>query len=186
MKLSARTIAIIVVLIVASVVIAPKIGKRILKAYSDFEASQVKDRGVAPELESSVWYNAQPISLSSLRGQVVIIDFWRLECPQCFHSMPYYEQVYNRYEGKGLRVLSVHSPETLFEQNTTNVVNFIHDHNIKYPVIIDADNALKRAYSVPATPTFILIDRQGRIRYRHIGEGRYEQIEKAITLLLTE
>jgi thiol-disulfide isomerase/thioredoxin len=186
MKFSLRTIAIILIVVVVGGIGAFKVGKRIVKAYNDFDASQIKDRGDAPELQSPVWYNSQPVSLANLRGQVVLIDFWRFQCPECIHSMPYFEQVYNRYEGKGLRVLSVHTPETFAEQDLTNVVNFIQDNNIKYPVVIDADNALKKEYIVPATPTFILIDKQGRIRYRHIGEGRYEEIEKAINLLLAE
>jgi thiol-disulfide isomerase/thioredoxin len=186
MKLSARTVAIILVVAIVGAIGAFKIGKRIVKAYNDFDAAQIKDRGDAPDLQSPVWYNSKPVSLASLRGQVVILDFWRFQCPECLHSMPYLEQVYNRYEGQGLRVLSVHTPETFAEQDLSNVVSFINDNQIKYPVVIDADNALKRQYLVPATPTFILIDKQGRIRYRHIGEGRYEEIEKAINFLLKE
>jgi thiol-disulfide isomerase/thioredoxin len=181
-------IAMVIVLVVGITVVY-KVGKRVVKAYEDYDATQIKDRGVAPELvlTDNHWVNTdKPIKLSDLRGQVVLLDFWRIECPECYASLPFLEYVKNKYDGKGLKLVSIHFPETFAERNVNNVLDYIKREKITYPVGFDPDKSLWNQYDITAAPTFLLIDREGKIRYRHIGQGRFDRVEEVIQSLLAE
>ncbi len=184
---SRRKLLIFVVVVLLAIPLTYKLANRLIKAYAEYDASLVKDRGQAPELTSSAWFNAdKPIRLAELRGQVVMLDFWRIGCPECVRSMPYLNQAYERFKAKGVHLVSIHSAELGFEKDVNNVEDFIERYNVKYPVAIDSDREVWRSFELRATPTFVLVDKQGRIRYRHIGEGRYDQLEAVVNQLLAE
>ncbi len=184
---SRRKIFVLVIVAVLAVPIAYKLANRLIKAYAEYDASQVKDRGAAPELTNNQWLNAgTPIRLADLRGQVVMLDFWRVGCPECIHSLPYLQDAYARYKDQGVQFVSIHSPELSYEYYVNNVRDFVRANGIQYPVAIDNDRITWAAYQLRAWPTFVVIDRKGRIRYVHIGEGRYEQIDAALNQLLAE
>jgi thiol-disulfide isomerase/thioredoxin len=186
-RIATWQIALMLILLAIGGFGAYKLGKRVINAYAAYDATTVRDRGEAGELQSTTWLNSTgSVSLASLRGQVVVIDFWRFECPQCIASQPYIKSVYERYQGKGLTLLSVHSPETNAEFDTQNVKAYVQQNDIKYPVAIDTDHTIFRAYTLHAWPTVIVVDKAGRIRYQHIGKGRYNDIEAVIKELLAE
>ena len=130
--------------------------------------------------------NNSPITLSSLKGKVVLFYIWTYTCINSIRPMPYIDDWNQKYSNKGLVIVSIHSPEFQFEKNYTNVKNSVHRFGIKYPVILDSDHGTWDAYENNYWPRFYLIDTQGYIIYDHIGEGGYDQIEKSIRELLAE
>jgi thiol-disulfide isomerase/thioredoxin len=130
--------------------------------------------------------NNSPITLSSLRGKVVLVYIWTYTCINSIRPMPYIDDWNQKYSDKGLVVVGVHSPEFQFEKNYTNVKDAVKRFGIRYPVILDSDHGTWNAYGNNYWPRFYLIDTQGYIRYDHIGEGGYDQIEKSIQSLLAE
>jgi thiol-disulfide isomerase/thioredoxin len=130
--------------------------------------------------------NNSPITLSSLRGKVVLLYIWTYTCINSIRPMPYIDDWNQKYSNKGLVVVGVHSPEFKFEKNYTNVKNAVQRFGIRYPVILDSEHGTWNAYGNNYWPRFYLIDTQGYIRYDHIGEGSYDQIEKSIQSLLAE
>ena len=130
--------------------------------------------------------NNSPITLSSLRGKVVLLYIWTYTCINSIRPMPYIDDWNQKYSNKGLVIVGVHSPEFQFEKNYANVKDAVQRFGITYPVIIDSDHGTWNAYGNNYWPRFYLIDTQGYIRYDHIGEGGYDQIEKSIQSLLAE
>jgi thiol-disulfide isomerase/thioredoxin len=130
--------------------------------------------------------NNSPITLSSLKGKVVLLYIWTYTCINSIRPMPYIDNWNQKYSDKGLVTVGVHSPEFQFEKNFTNVKNAVQKFGIKYPVILDSDHGTWNAYQNNYWPRFYLIDTQGNIRYDHIGEGSYDQIEKSIQSLVAE
>ena len=130
--------------------------------------------------------NNHPITLSSLRGKVVLLYIWTYTCINSIRPMPYIDDWNQKYSNKGLVVVGVHSPEFQFEKNYTNVKNAVKRFGITYPVILDSDHGTWNAYGNNYWPRFYLIDAQGYLRYNHIGEGDYNQIEKSIKSLVAE
>jgi thiol-disulfide isomerase/thioredoxin len=130
--------------------------------------------------------NNSPITLSSLKGKVVLVYIWTYTCINSIRPMPYIHDWNQKYSNNGLVVVGVHSPEFTFEKNYTNVKAAVQRFGISYPVILDSDHGTWDAYGNQYWPRFYLIDTQGNIRYDHIGEGSYDQIEKAIQSLLAE
>ncbi len=142
---------------------------------------------LAPEIiPGAEWFNSEPLKLSSLKGKVVIIDFWTYTCINCQRTLPYLRQWWNKYKDKGLMIIGVHSPEFEFEKNEDNVRKAISDFNISYPVVQDNDFATWRAYNNRYWPAKYFIDKDGLIRYTHFGEGNYDESEKVIQELLKE
>ncbi len=127
-----------------------------------------------------------PLTLSSLKGKVVLVYIWTYTCINSIRPMPYIHDWNQKYSDNGLVVVGVHSPEFQFEKNFTNVNDAVQRFGIKYPVILDSDRGTWNAYQNNYWPRFYLIDTQGYIRYDHIGEGDYDQIEKSIQSLLAE
>ena len=144
----------------------------------------------APEFAQISGYintpNNNPLTLSSLKGKVVLVYIWTYTCINSIRPMPYIDDWNQKYSNKGLVIVGLHSPEFTFEKNYTNVKTAVQRFGISYPVILDSDHGTWDAYGNQYWPRFYLIDTQGNIRYDHIGEGSYDQIEKAIQSLLAE
>src|SRR5919106_1494367 len=156
--------------------------------FQQIDKSQFKK---APEFAQISGYintpnNNSPITLSSLKGKVVLLYIWTYTCINSIRPMPYIDNWNQKYSDKGLVTVGVHSPEFQFEKNFTNVKNAVQKFGIKYPVILDSDRGTWNAYQNNYWPRFYLIDTQGNVRYDHIGEGDYDQIEKSIQSLLAE
>jgi thiol-disulfide isomerase/thioredoxin len=130
--------------------------------------------------------NNSPITLSSLKGKVVLVYIWTYTCINSIRPMPYIHDWNQKYSNKGLVTVGVHSPEFEFEKNYANVKDAVQRFGITYPVILDSDHGTWNAYGNQYWRRFYLIDTQGYIRYDHIGEGGYDQIEKAIQSLVAE
>lgn len=145
------------------------------------------DLGAAPELiPGGLWFNSPPLTISELRGKVVLIDFWTYTCINCIRTLPYLKAWNEKYKENGLVIIGVHTPEFEFEKNAKNVELAIRDFSITYPVVQDNDYATWRAYNNRFWPAKYLIDHNGRIRYTHFGEGAYDETEIMIQKLLSE
>jgi thiol-disulfide isomerase/thioredoxin len=144
----------------------------------------------APEFAQITGYintpHNSPITLSSLKGKVVLVDFWTYSCINCIRTIPYLNDWDQKYAGNGLVIVGVHSPEFEFEKNYDNVKAAVQRLGITYPVVLDSDHGTWDAYGNQYWPRHYLIDAQGYIRDNHIGEGGYEQTEKTIQSLLAE
>jgi thiol-disulfide isomerase/thioredoxin len=130
--------------------------------------------------------NNSPITLSSLKGKVVLLYVWTYTCINSIRPMPYIDDWNQKYSDKGLVIVGVHSPEFQFEKKYANVKDAVQRFGIRYPVILDSDHGTWNAYGNNYWPRFYLIDSQGYIRYDHVGEGDYNKIEKSIQSLLAE
>jgi thiol-disulfide isomerase/thioredoxin len=143
--------------------------------------------GVMPPLDgATMWLNSPPLTREQLRGKVVVIDFWTYSCINCIRSIPYVRAWYERYKDDGLVVIGVHAPEFAFEKNPANVRKAIADLGITYPVALDNNYAIWRAFENRYWPAHYFIDAKGRIRYHHFGEGNYAESETVIRKLLAE
>lgn len=144
-------------------------------------------RSVAPELISGgAWINSKPLTLSGLRGKVVIVDFWTYSCINCQRTLPYLKRWNEKYADKGLVIIGVHAPEFEFEKDEANVREAIADFGLKYPVMQDNNFATWWAYDNHYWPAKYFIDRDGYIRFTHFGEGAYDESERVIQYLLAE
>ena len=140
-----------------------------------------------PDLDGAVgWINSSPVSSKSLRGKVVLVNFWTYSCINSLRELPYIKAWAAKYKDAGLVVIGVHSPEFGFERDRTNVKNAVADLKIIFPVPIDSDHAIWQAFHNEYWPADYIMDAKGRIRYRHFGEGDYEKSERAIQSLLKE
>jgi cytochrome c biogenesis protein CcdA/thiol-disulfide isomerase/thioredoxin len=146
--------------------------------------------GRAPEfVDTQRWFNTpgeQPIKLSSLRGKVVLVDFWTYSCINCIRTLPYVKAWYATYHSHGLEVIGVHTPEFAFEHVASNVATAIHDDGIQYPVVQDNNSSTFTAYSNEYWPAEYFIDAHGNVRHAHFGEGDYAADERVIRSLLAE
>ena len=141
----------------------------------------------APELNSIAdWINSDPKTIASLKGKVVLIDFWTYSCINCQRTQPYLNKWYDKYKDDGLVIIGVHAPEFAFEKVPENVRKAVKADDIKYPVALDNDFATWTAYNNQYWPAKYLIDKDGQVRYTHFGEGKYDETESAIQTLLKE
>jgi thiol-disulfide isomerase/thioredoxin len=140
----------------------------------------------APDLAAGDWINSEPLKLKDLRGRVVLIDFWTFGCYNCRNTLPFIKGWHDRYGDKGLTVVGVHSPEFDYEKKVENLRREVASLGIHYPVVSDNDYHTWDAYNVSAWPTIFLLDKQGRIRWMHVGEGNYDEAERIIQKLLAE
>jgi thiol-disulfide isomerase/thioredoxin len=141
----------------------------------------------APEFVGIVdWENSQPLKLASLRGNVVLVDFWTYSCINCQRTIPFLRQWWDKYKSDGLVIVGVHSPEFDFEKNLDNIRRAIKDYGVTWPVAVDSNMATWNAYGNHYWPAEYLIDKSGRIRHTHFGEGEYDVTERAIQQLLAE
>jgi thiol-disulfide isomerase/thioredoxin len=140
----------------------------------------------APEFAKGDWINSDPLTLNKLRGRVVLVEFWTFGCYNCRNTLPAVKEWDARYRERGLTIVGVHTPETTSEYNIDNVRREVPGLGIKYPIVTDNDYATWKAYGVEAWPTILIVDKQGRIRWLHVGEGRYDETENVIRTLLAE
>ena len=150
---------------------------------TEYESSE---SAIAPELATGEWINSEPLSVKDLRGRVVLIEFWTFGCFNCRNTIPFVKSWHDRYREKGLTIIGVHSPEFDDEKNVEHLRRQVASLGITYPVVTDNDYQTWKAYNVEAWPTIFLLDKQGRIRWMHVGEGNYDDAERQIQKLLSE
>ena len=147
----------------------------------------LESQGSMPALDGAVqWLNSPPLSRESLRGKVVLVDFWTYDCINCQHTLPYVNGWAKKYEKDGLVVIGVHTPEYGYEKIIDNVREQVRKLDIHYPVAIDNQYAIWRAFNNQYWPAHYFIDAKGQVRYSHFGEGRYGEQEQVIQQLLQE
>ncbi len=145
------------------------------------------DAAPAPPLASSgTWINSEPLTLESLRGRVVLLDFWSYRCPYCRNALPELSRLDKRFGKRGLTVIGIHSPMMESDKVLANVRTQVSALGVRYPVVTDNGHQLWDAFEMEAWPTVVLLDKAGRIRFTHIGEGMYKETEEAIRQLLAE
>jgi thiol-disulfide isomerase/thioredoxin len=143
--------------------------------------------GAFPSLSgATAWLNSRPLTPGGLRGKVVLIDFWTYTCVNWRRTLPYVRAWAERYVDRGLVVIGVHTPEFSFEHNIENVRWAAKDMRINYPIAVDSDYAIWRAFNNEYWPALYFIDAKGNIRHHQFGEGEYEQSERVIQQLLSE
>jgi thiol-disulfide isomerase/thioredoxin len=135
---------------------------------------------------ATAWINSQPLKAASLRGKVVLIEFWTYTCINWRRQLPYVRAWADKYRDKGLVVIGVHSPEFAFEKSIDNVRRATKEIRVQYPVAVDSGHAIWRAFDNEYWPALYFVDTQGRIRHHQFGEGDYEQSETVIKQLLAE
>jgi cytochrome c biogenesis protein CcdA/thiol-disulfide isomerase/thioredoxin len=141
----------------------------------------------APELIlGGEWINSEPLTMESLRGKVVLVDFWTYSCINCQRTFPYLRNWWEKYKDKGFVIVGVHAPEFEFEKNADNVRKAASDFNLTYPIMQDNNFATWQAYENHYWPAKYLVDKDGLIRYTHFGEGEYDHTERTIQKLLEE
>jgi cytochrome c biogenesis protein CcdA/thiol-disulfide isomerase/thioredoxin len=159
----------------------------LLAGESHFQGGELQDYGRAPDFQGiSQWLNSEPLTLASLRGKVVLIDFWTYSCVNCIRTLPYVKRWAKTYRDAGLVVVGVHTPEFAFEHVPDNVEKAVRSFGIDYPVALDNDYGTWTAWGNRYWPAEYYVDRQGHVRYAHFGEGDYGETEKVIRTLLAE
>jgi cytochrome c biogenesis protein CcdA/thiol-disulfide isomerase/thioredoxin len=153
------------------------------------QLQKINNQSEAPEfIAGGQWFNLpagrQALTIQSLRGNVVLVDFWTYTCINCIRTLPYVKSWWSKYKDKGLVIVGVHTPEFAFEKEPSNVQKALKDFGITYPVMQDNDYATWQAYDNHYWPADYLIDKNGKIRDTHFGEGDYDQTEKKIQELL--
>jgi thiol-disulfide isomerase/thioredoxin len=150
-------------------------------------ADDLPIEGEMPSLSGAVeWLNSPPLTPEALKGKVVVVDFWTYSCINCLRSIPYVRAWAEKYKDQGLVVIGVHTPEFAFEKNIDNVKKAVADLEIGFPVAIDNDYAIWRAFKNRYWPADYFIDAQGRVRDHSFGEGDYAASEHVIQQLLTK
>ncbi len=140
-----------------------------------------------PEIQGiEAWLNSAPIKLSEQKGKVILLQFWTFGCINCQRTLPSIIKWHKDYASQGLLVVSIHAPELAFERSINNVKKAVQQRGITYPVAIDSNFTTWKAFDNNYWPHLFLADRQGILRYDHIGEGAYEQTEQKIRELLSE
>ena len=153
----------------------------------EFPTGQLASQtGLASLEHANEWLNSPPLTTSALRGKVVLIDFWTYTCINWLRTLPYVRAWAEKYRDQGLVVIGVHAPEFAFEKDVSNVRWAVKDMKIDYPIAVDSDHVIWRAFKNQYWPALYFIDAQGRLRHHHFGEGSYQQSEMIIQELLAE
>ena len=151
------------------------------------DTAMLKDMGLAPELNNTIWLNVEkPLHLTDLRGKVVLLEMWTFDCINCQHVIPSLKGWHEKFKDKGLVLIGNHFPEFGYEADLNNLKDAIQRFEIPYAVAQDNDGTTWNAYHNGYWPALYLIDKTGKIRYTRVGEGGYEETERAITSLLAE
>jgi thiol-disulfide isomerase/thioredoxin len=154
------------------------------------QPSSLPDEGPLPDLaalvrtESTAWLDSPPLNPASLRGKVVLVDFWTYSCINSLRNLPYLQAWAEKYKEAGLVVIGVHSPEFSFEKDRSNVERAVREYHVRYPVAIDSEYRIWDAFSNEYWPADYVVDGNGRIRHHHFGEGDYAETERVIQELL--
>jgi thiol-disulfide isomerase/thioredoxin len=144
-----------------------------------------KGRVRVPEI-GRIWLNSPPLNMRQLRGRAVLVDFWDYTCINCIRTLPYIQAWHEKYKDLGLTVIGVHTPEFTFAQYESNVERGVREFGLTYPVVIDSEFELFKLFANRAWPSKYLIDKDGYLRYMHMGEGGYSEAETVIQELLRE
>jgi thiol-disulfide isomerase/thioredoxin len=139
----------------------------------------------APEI-GRLWLNSTPLSFRQLRGRVVLVDFWDYTCLNCIRTLPYVQAWHERYREKNLTVIGVHTPEFTFAQYESNIERGIREFGLTYPIVVDSNREIWKAFANRYWPTKYLLDNDGYLRYGHFGEGGYSECEQVIQELIRE
>jgi thiol-disulfide isomerase/thioredoxin len=159
----------------------------VLSARGAGRHSTLADEGPLPDLSGAVgWLNSEPLTGRTLRGKVVLVDFWTYTCINSLRPLPYLKAWADKYERAGLVVLGVHTPEFSFEKERTNVETAVRALRVSYPVAIDSDYRIWEAFDNQYWPAMYFIDAKGRIRHHYFGEGEYIEAERVLQALLQE
>jgi thiol-disulfide isomerase/thioredoxin len=174
------------IVVVGALSYATGLTKLLLSPFGSSTEYKGSESATAPEIASGEWINSEPLKLKDLRGRVVLIEFWTFGCINCRNSLPFVESWHDRYREKGLTIIGVHSPEFDEEKNVESLRGQVASLGIRYPVVTDNDYQTWKAFNVDAWPTIFLLDKQGRIRWMRVGEGKYAETERVIQKLLAE
>lgn len=135
---------------------------------------------------ATTWFNSAPLTPQSLRGKVVLVDFWTYSCINCIRSLPYVRAWAQKYRSAGLVVVGVHTPEFKFEEDLVNINAAVGRFKLDYPIAVDSTQRIWRAWGNQFWPAFYLVDANGMVRHHQFGEGDYDKMERAIQSLLQE
>jgi thiol-disulfide isomerase/thioredoxin len=175
--------------------LAPSVFARVEQPFTRSGLPQLHDEshltlpseGAMPPLTGAVaWLNSPPLTATALRGKVVLIDFWTFGCSNCRNALPHVREWHRKYKDDGLVVIGVHSPEFDFEKNIANVKRALVELGVPFPVAMDNDFTLWRAFGNHYWPAHYFVDAKGLIRFHHFGEGEYDKSEQVIRQLLDE
>jgi len=165
----------------------PRIVDSLVDSVKAATTPEMSVKGEMPSLSGAVqWLNSPELSKESLRGKVVLVDFWTFDCINCQRSIPYVKEWASKYEKDGLVVIGVHTPEYPFERVVDNVRKNVAKLGLNYPIAIDNNYAIWRAFDNQYWPAHYIVDAEGKVRYTHFGEGSYDTQEKVIQQLLAE
>ncbi len=141
-----------------------------------------------PLVEIDGWLQTDVTSLEELRGQVVIVEFWTFGCYNCRNRLPYTQDIYAAYRDHGLEIVGIHSPEFAYEKEVDAIVEALDRLGVTWPVVLDTDRRTFREWqgSPAYWPRTYVLDRSGRVRFDHIGEGAYRALEDTVVALLAE
>jgi thiol-disulfide isomerase/thioredoxin len=143
--------------------------------------------GELPSLAGATgWLNSPPLTAADLRGKVALVDFWTYTCINWLRTLGYVRAWAEKYEDQGLVVVGVHTPEFPFEQDVDNVRQAAKEMRVEYPIALDSDYGVWRAFDNHYWPAVYIADAEGRMRHHHFGEGRYEELERIIQRLLRD
>lgn len=159
----------------------------VTKGFPRGEKGVLNNYGLAPSLVGiDRWFNSEAIGPEATRGKAVLLEFWSYGCINCIHTLPHLNEWYDKYSSRGLLIVGVHTPEFDSEREASHLEKAIHRYNIKYPVAQDNERSTWNALGNEFWPTAYLINKKGIIVLKHVGEGDYEEIEKAIGKVLED
>lgn len=175
-------------LVAAFVALIPSSGNgKATKTPSAAAKSSLPVEGAMPSLDGATqWLNSPPLTAAGLRGRVVLVEFWTYTCINWLRTLPYVRALADTYKDQGLVVIGVHTPEFSFEGDVRNVQRAAKDMRVGFPIAVDSDYAVWRAFGNSSWPALYFIDSQGRIRHHQFGEGDYERSERILQQLLAE
>ena len=150
------------------------------------DTGAVASAGLSSLPEATAWINSQPLTADSLKGKVVLVDFWTYSCINCLRTLPYVKAWAEKYKSSGLVVIGVHTPEFPFEKGLSNVQKAVHDLGIGYPVALDNEYKIWNGFANEYWPAHYFLDAKGVMRFHHFGEGNYDESERWIQMLLKE
>ena len=162
----------------------PKPGKAVKVVVAKFSVDQPYPAPEFAELQN--WVNSSPLTLASLKGKVVLINFWTFGCYNCQNTIPHVKDLYAKYHAKGFEIVGIHAPEFDYEKDAANVKKAVADDGITWPVAQDNGFKTWRRYKNGYWPAFYYLDRVGRVRHLHIGEGGYANQDAVVAALLAE
>ncbi len=141
--------------------------------------------------QSDAWINSEPLTVNALKGKVVLVDVWTFGCWNCYRSFPWLKDLETRYADQGFQVIGIHTPEFDREKVRQNVIDKVHEFNLKHPVMIDNNFSYWRALNNHYWPSYYLVDRQGIVRFHFVGEmhkntDKAKVIDQEIERLLAE